>query len=189
MLFEFTLNGFSFQYLWPNSIWWANNCLPFFICTALLWGYIFIFTHINLKKKFPLIRKIIISVIIIPCETWAILSLFFKYRISIVGATALTILSSTIAFSTVLYTMIKNDRASRYILIGSKDNEIFYEKISFASDVYFPHIAYHDIGCWKMDTNIIVKKIKLYEFKKNNNNFEEYIEYTNRFNLVKYHRI
>lgn len=31
ILFQMTLNGLSFQYLWPNSIWWANNCLPFFM--------------------------------------------------------------------------------------------------------------------------------------------------------------
>lgn len=48
-----------------------------------------------------------------------------------------------------------------YILIGSKDKKVYYEKVSWQNDVYFPHIAYHLIGCWKIDTSIINKKIKL----------------------------
>jgi hypothetical protein len=33
-----TLNGLAFQYLWPQSVWWANNSLLFFFCFAFLWG-------------------------------------------------------------------------------------------------------------------------------------------------------
>jgi two-component sensor histidine kinase len=33
-----TLNGLAFQYLWPWSVWWANNSLLFFFCFAFLWG-------------------------------------------------------------------------------------------------------------------------------------------------------
>ena len=93
-----------------------------------------------------------------------------------------------------------------YILIGSRDKKIYYEKISWTEDVFFPHIVYHDLGCWKMDSSIIVKKIRLFEntshneelekytkdFKDiskysntENNDTEEYIEFTNKYNLVK----
>ena len=36
ILFQSTLNGFAFQYLWPNQVWWANNCLPFFMLNSVV---------------------------------------------------------------------------------------------------------------------------------------------------------
>src|SRR3546814_10385779 len=32
----FTLNGLGFEYLWPNSAWWADKSVPLSICLALI---------------------------------------------------------------------------------------------------------------------------------------------------------
>ena len=56
-----------------------------------------------------------------------------------------------------------------YILIGSKDKKVYYEKISWHDDVFFPHIVYNNLGCWKIEPSIITKKIKLFSNYKNDN--------------------
>ena len=73
-----------------------------------------------------------------------------------------------------------------YILIGSKDKKVYYEKISWSDDVFFPHIVYNELGCWKIDSSIIIDKIRLYKNLKDvPNNIEKYIEFTDRYNLIK----
>jgi hypothetical protein len=81
-----------------------------------------------------------------------------------------------------------------YILIGSKDKKVYYEKISWHDDVFFPHIVYNNLGCWRIEPSIITKKIKLYSNSKNNNSlysyneyneYNEYVEYVNKHNLIK----
>lgn len=37
-LLQFALNGFAFQYIWPNWIWWANICVPVLLCLAMMTG-------------------------------------------------------------------------------------------------------------------------------------------------------
>lgn len=37
---QFALNGFAFQYLWPNWIWWANNCVPVLLSLAMMTGLV-----------------------------------------------------------------------------------------------------------------------------------------------------
>jgi len=32
------LDGFAYQYLWPDSVWWANHALAAALCAALLFG-------------------------------------------------------------------------------------------------------------------------------------------------------
>ena len=48
VLFQATLNGLSFQYLWPDSVTWGNNSLPFFI--FLTCGLILLFCRAYLHS-------------------------------------------------------------------------------------------------------------------------------------------
>ncbi|MBU0996027.1 MAG: hypothetical protein KJ737_26325 [Proteobacteria bacterium] len=38
-LVQLALNGFAFQYLWPNSVWWANICVPILLCLSMIAGF------------------------------------------------------------------------------------------------------------------------------------------------------
>src|SRR3546814_6175680 len=47
----FTLNGLGFEYLWPNSAWWADKSVPLSICLALIRMQQFARTFLELDRK------------------------------------------------------------------------------------------------------------------------------------------
>ena len=59
MFFQLGLNGLSFQFLWPNQLWWANNNLPFFIFFAYLFGCLFTRSILNTRKYLPRADKLL----------------------------------------------------------------------------------------------------------------------------------
>lgn len=50
---------------------------------------------------------------------------------------------------------------SSYILIGSKNKQVYYERLSLINDVFFPSIKFYKIGCLQLNNNKIIKKISL----------------------------
>src|SRR3546814_9419090 len=48
----FPLNGLGFEYLWPNSAWWADQSVPLSICLALIGMQQFARTFLELRKRF-----------------------------------------------------------------------------------------------------------------------------------------
>jgi len=112
-----TLNGVAFEYLWPNQVWWANQCLPFFICSASLFGLLFGRNFLNLKifsPKFSIWMQLLMLVAIVG----SIISLTLKYSIGIKIATALagiTVLTLFIAGGIGMYHRYK---PARFYLIA-----------------------------------------------------------------------
>ena len=49
----FTLNGFGFEYLWPNSTWLADKSVPLSICLALIGMQQFARTFLELPQRWP----------------------------------------------------------------------------------------------------------------------------------------
>jgi serine phosphatase RsbU (regulator of sigma subunit) len=118
ILFQLTLNGLSFQYLWPNWIWWANNSLPFLMCLTCFSAGVFVRSYLDSKKTFPRLDKILLYFSIIPCFVWAVASLIFSYRISIMGATFMALYSAIIMYGSGAVGFYYKSRAGRYIVIG-----------------------------------------------------------------------
>jgi signal transduction histidine kinase len=52
-MFQFVLNGLAFQYLWPDAVWWANQCMPACIAFALFTGVQFHRHFLDLKHHLP----------------------------------------------------------------------------------------------------------------------------------------
>lgn len=52
-LVQFTLNGLSFQYLWPHSVEWANRCLPIAIGLGFVTGVQFQRHFLQLHTHLP----------------------------------------------------------------------------------------------------------------------------------------
>ncbi|TDK22299.1 diguanylate cyclase [Luteimonas aestuarii] len=77
----FTLNGFGFEYLWPNSPWLADRAVPLSICLALIGMQQFARTFLDLPKRWPkgnLVSLALIAFFIV----WGIASVWLPYRIS-----------------------------------------------------------------------------------------------------------
>ncbi len=118
IMFQLTLNGFSFQYLWPESIWWANNNLPFFMSFINLFAGLFFINYFNTKKEYSIINKIIIFSIIVPSSLCAAVSLSGNYAIAIKFATILSLTTAITQLITALILLIRKNRAAWFYFIG-----------------------------------------------------------------------
>ncbi|MFP4038923.1 MAG: 7TM diverse intracellular signaling domain-containing protein [Desulfosudaceae bacterium] len=119
ILFQFTLNGFSFQYLWPNSLWWANNCLPTFMCLSMLFITMFLRSFLNIPEVYAdsMADKATKYVVMIPALVWAVVSLPVSYAISIKVAILLIIVHTlTLAAAGVM--TIGYTRNVRFVVIS-----------------------------------------------------------------------
>ncbi|ABW67486.1 7TM diverse intracellular signaling domain-containing protein [Desulfosudis oleivorans] len=118
-LFQFTLNGFSFQYLWPNSIWWANNCLPMFMGLAMAIAMLFMRSFIGIRERHAksLVDRVSIYLVIIPNTAWAVGSLLLPYAVSIRVATALIIFSLVVVIPSG-FISLSFTRSIRFIVIS-----------------------------------------------------------------------
>jgi signal transduction histidine kinase len=82
LLFQFTLNGHTFQYLLPNQVWAANHALPFTIGLTFVWMPLFLTEYLNLRQVQPLLYRAGLL------AAWAsgglaLFSLFGSYAVSI----------------------------------------------------------------------------------------------------------
>lgn len=118
ILFQMTLNGHSFQYLWPNSIWWANNSLPCFMVLSLSFVGLFIRDSVETHKYFPKLDKAMLLLVIIPSFAISALSLMIKYAIAIKLATTFIAIGAVIWYLMVIYTTIKGSRTARFSALG-----------------------------------------------------------------------
>jgi serine phosphatase RsbU (regulator of sigma subunit) len=86
------INGLAFQYLWGNSIWWANNSLVsflFFTCLAMnQFGRV----YLNTKENAPVLDKILLGFIIAD-SVGITLPLFASYQWGIRLGSAIVILN------------------------------------------------------------------------------------------------
>ncbi|MFH1217260.1 MAG: 7TM diverse intracellular signaling domain-containing protein [Pseudomonadota bacterium] len=88
MLFQSSINGLAFQFLWPDSIWWANNNIPFFIFFAFLFAILFTRKALDTAKLVPRLDKILL-VIASLAAFGLVFSLFGSYSISIRASSSL----------------------------------------------------------------------------------------------------
>jgi signal transduction histidine kinase/DNA-binding response OmpR family regulator len=81
-VFQISLNGTGFQYLWPNQTWWTNRSIPIAIFGAHLFAGLFAKHILNTKKHTPFLHKLI-TFIIIFAATGLIASFFLPYSLVI----------------------------------------------------------------------------------------------------------
>lgn len=116
MLFQLSVNGMAFQYFWPDQIWWANNCTPFFIFLAYIFATQFTRKILDTPRNVPRI-DVILKAGMVFSLIGAILTLIVGYQLSIRLA---TLVSLTVAALIVagFICMIKGYRPARYYFLA-----------------------------------------------------------------------
>lgn len=52
-IYLFTFDGLGYQYLWPESVWWANHALATALALALAFGALFSATFLDMARNAP----------------------------------------------------------------------------------------------------------------------------------------
>lgn len=76
----FTMNGFSFEYLWPNWNWLANKAVPLSICIALVAMQQFARVFLELPRRFPRGNWVSLGLIALFTSV-GVASLWLPYRV------------------------------------------------------------------------------------------------------------
>lgn len=90
LLFQYTLTGYTYAYLWPKAVWWNSVALPVFICTTEMTVALFCHSFLRISSYAPWIRRVLLGLI------WggggmALLSMLIPYNIAIRVGAALAI--------------------------------------------------------------------------------------------------
>ncbi|MBW7858068.1 MAG: adenylate/guanylate cyclase domain-containing protein, partial [Leptonema sp. (in: Bacteria)] len=115
--FLLTFNGLGFQYLWPNSVWWANNCLNIFAFTTLAFMQLFAMSFLDTKNHTPYLHRFLIGMLVLSISG-VIASTLMPYRIGIKLVSLHAILTVITILTTGVRTQIKGYKPARFFLLA-----------------------------------------------------------------------
>lgn len=116
VLFQATLNGLTFQYMWPDSVDWANNCLPFFIFLTCIAVLIFCRSFLNSSEHTPGTDRIYWVVVIINAAGLISALFLFDYRINLIASVILTLVTLILVLANGIHTLLLGVRQARFFL-------------------------------------------------------------------------
>jgi signal transduction histidine kinase len=115
--FQFSQNGLSFEYLWPDYPFWANRAIPFSIAFSAFWCAFFTRAFLNTKKLTPSLDKAMIF-FIITMATIMPLSLILKYAVITKIVIFFSMLQSAISLYTGILCWKRGTRTARFYVIA-----------------------------------------------------------------------
>jgi signal transduction histidine kinase len=117
LLFQLTLNGHTFEYLWPQSPWWANHSLIFFIGLSQLFLILFTRTFLSTSILIPQLDRLLQLLLGLPVITM-VLALAAPYSISLKLALMQTFIFAFFLGVIGIICLIRVSRAARFYLIA-----------------------------------------------------------------------
>ena len=103
IVFQFSVTGFSFQFLWPSHPHWANVNIAFFMGTSLFWLLMFSRRFLETKKISPLSDKIFAGLMYFALFV-AVFSLILPYGPMIKMANIMSLVNSiAVLFQTTIH--------------------------------------------------------------------------------------
>jgi signal transduction histidine kinase/CheY-like chemotaxis protein/HPt (histidine-containing phosphotransfer) domain-containing protein len=116
-LAQLAINGLAFQYLWPNSIWWANFCIPLLMFLAefsfIQWGR----SSLSTREVVPVWDRFF-STIAITSVIGFVMTFFITYSLSIRVATALAALIAVSWLIVASYCTKQGQRSAQFFLVA-----------------------------------------------------------------------
>ncbi len=116
-MFQLSMNGLAYQFLWPSSPWWAIHANPFFIGWSALLGAGFSVKFLETPIYAPVMDKLlkglmVLSVILI------IASLTVDYSITILAGQILPLSMILIVIPAAILCLKRGNRSARFYLIA-----------------------------------------------------------------------
>lgn len=112
-----TLTGVSFQYLWPNSIWWSNYNFPILLFFTAVWGILFTRAMLGTKKNGVFYDRVLI-VFAYANAIGIALPILVDYVYSLRIALMFLTIQSAIVFTIIVHIYWKNEFLSKYFPVA-----------------------------------------------------------------------
>lgn len=113
VLFQATLAGISYQYLWPFSPKWNEHALPIFLGLVLVSESIFMSSFLELKRSSPKLAKFLVYAATTSAAI-SLASIFMPYHISILCLIVIAITINGVGFTVGIKQSIEGRRAAQF---------------------------------------------------------------------------
>ncbi len=118
-IFQFSLDGLAFQYLWPNNHWLANHIIPMSGSFAVFFLLLFSQQLLQTKKLAPAAHQVI-SFLAIADAVLHFMSLFNNpfYSLSLKSLNFIALIANSLVLITAIIVFRKKQKSARYFLIA-----------------------------------------------------------------------
>ena len=116
-LFQFSLNGLSFQYLWPESPQWNNHSIAFLIGTGLFFIALFSRSFLALKQNSPSLDKVLIGFMVFFAGV-SLMTFVVPYKHAIRVATLGALFAVIFVMVSAVVCWLKSYRPARYFVLS-----------------------------------------------------------------------
>lgn len=110
-------NGLANQFLWTQSVWWANYSTPIFMLCCGLFVLLFTQSFFQTKIHLPFLNKII-TFFIVYCSISLMLAFFLPYHILIMLGLSVTMIAFVIVIPTSLISWYKGYSHARFFVLA-----------------------------------------------------------------------
>jgi len=116
-LYQVSVNGLGVQYLWPDSLWWANASTPFLIGAAGIFGCQFARSFLHTRQHSPWIDASLVVLAGFGALTM-VLSLMASYALALRLATFVALWFILVVFIAGSLAWYRGMRVARYFMIA-----------------------------------------------------------------------
>jgi len=116
-LFQMSLNGFAFEFLWPDSPWWNNRAIAFTMGLGMVFIVAFSQSFLSLKTNAPRTNKLF-SLLMLGFIGVSATSLVLPYGPVIRAGTLLTAITAICIFAVGLKSWLQDFKPARYFMIA-----------------------------------------------------------------------
>lgn len=110
-----SIEGISYQYLWPNAVWWGTYNKPIFVSMTVFAIGLFMRNFAKTRELFPYIDRGFIAFICMGFAA-AVISPFVSFRLGMSGTVLLTVINAIFAILASIYMSIKKSRPAQFLL-------------------------------------------------------------------------
>jgi len=114
-LLQMSLDGLSYEYLWPDSPVWANQSIPFLIGAGFFWGLLFAQEFIKIRQFTPIMNRLMtawvgLSALLMLAAVW------LDYAASIKFGILIAVSGPIVAFATTIRCAMKGSRRALFVV-------------------------------------------------------------------------
>jgi len=117
LLFQVSMDGLAYQYLWPGLKQWHQHSVVLFVCFAVAFRCMFTIRFLDLSRRMPAANWLL-ALIIFLALMLASLSTLLPYNLSVRLTASLVLPSTVFCLLIGLWLLIKGVAAARYFVLG-----------------------------------------------------------------------
>ena len=116
-LFQASMQGYSFEYFWPESTWWTNINIPFLSLISLFFAALFTRNILQTKTLLPRLDKALVVMTIALFLTLPIV-IFGGYQLGIYATIIISFIFFNLVFTTACIAASKGNRTAKVFIIA-----------------------------------------------------------------------